>query len=120
MGIFFERDGLPRMAGRIFALILTAPGELVSTSEILSLLHASRGSVSTMTRFLIDRGIIEKTGQRGQRQDYFRIKTDALNSMFAKRLNTVQDFKTMMTEAIHYTEPGSENRRMVEGIGRLL
>ncbi|MBI39443.1 MAG: hypothetical protein CMF59_07575 [Leptospiraceae bacterium] len=114
MGIFFERDGLPRMAGRIFALILTAPGELVSTSEILSLLHASRGSVSTMTRFLIDRGIIEKTGQRGQRQDYFRIKTDALNSMFAKRLNTVQDFKTMMTEAIHYTEPGSENRRMVE------
>ena len=29
MGIFFEREGLPRMAGRVFALLLTGNGEHV-------------------------------------------------------------------------------------------
>ena len=114
MGIFFERSGLPRMAGRIFGLLLTDTREVVSTSEILDLLHASRGSVSTMTRFLMERGIIEKTGKRGERQDYFRVKYDALNSMFSKRLEMIQDFKLIVRDGINFTEPESNSRRMVQ------
>lgn len=113
MGIFFEREGLPRMAGRVFALLLTDESEVLSTSEIIRMLHASRGSVSTMTRFLLERGMIEKTGQPGQRQDFFRIKPDALNTMFSERMRIVQEFKAVIGEARGFTVPGSARHAMV-------
>ena len=114
MGIFFEKEGLPRMAGRIFELLLSDKRDSVATSEILEALHASRGSVSTMTRFLMERGMIEKTGKRGERQDYFRIKRKSLNTMFSNRLNIVHEFKAIMVDGLSFTEPESENHQMVE------
>ncbi|HBS03658.1 MAG TPA: hypothetical protein DEA96_01750 [Leptospiraceae bacterium] len=114
MAAFFERGGFPRMAGRIFGLLLTEPDELVSTSAILKRLHASRGSVSTMTRILIEHGMIEKTARQGRREDHFRVKADALPSLFAKRLEIVQDFKAIMADAMRLTECESRNGRMVK------
>ncbi|MCB1168791.1 MAG: hypothetical protein KDK25_00570 [Leptospiraceae bacterium] len=113
MGIFFEREGLPRMAGRVFALLLTDEKDILSTANILELLHASRGSVSTMTRFLMHRGMIEKTGRPGERQDYFRIKADALNTMFSERLKIVHEFKSVIREGLQYAKPGSASYDMI-------
>lgn len=114
MGIFFEREGLPRMAGRVFALLLTDERETLSTANILELLHASRGSVSTMTRFLMHRGMIEKTGRPGERQDYFQIKADALNTMFSERLRIVHEFKSVIREGLDYAKPGSASFLMIQ------
>ena len=78
VGIVFERMGLPRMAGRIFGWLLVSDPVQQSPEQIASALLASRGSVSTMTRFLIQLGLIERLGLPGVRHLVFRIRADAL------------------------------------------
>ncbi len=76
-GLLFEESGHPRMAGRILGCLLISDQPHLSTTEIAETLQASRGSLSTMTRFLLQMGLIERVGLPGRRLDYFRIKAGA-------------------------------------------
>jgi DNA-binding transcriptional regulator GbsR (MarR family) len=78
VGVVFERLGLPRMAGRIFGWLLVSDPIQQSPEQISSALLASRGSVSTTTRFLTQLGLIERQGVPGVRHLVFRIRADAL------------------------------------------
>jgi DNA-binding transcriptional regulator GbsR (MarR family) len=80
-----EGDGLPRIAGRIFGLLLTGEREL-SLDEITKELGASKGSASVNTRLLEERGIIERVSHSGDRRDYYRIMPDLFERMMEMRL----------------------------------
>jgi DNA-binding transcriptional regulator GbsR (MarR family) len=80
-----EGDGLPRIAGRIFGLLLTGEREL-SLDELTKELGASKGSASVNTRLLEDRGIIERVSRTGDRRDYYRIMPDLFERMMEMRL----------------------------------
>jgi len=77
VGLLFEEGGHPRMAGRILGCLLISDPPYLSITELAELLQASKGSLSTMTRFLLQMGLIERVGLPGQRRDYFRIKFGA-------------------------------------------
>jgi DNA-binding transcriptional regulator GbsR (MarR family) len=77
VGLFFEEGGHPRMAGRILGCLLISDPPYLSTTELAEILQASKGSLSTMTRFLLQMGLIERVGLPGKRCDYFRIKSSA-------------------------------------------
>jgi hypothetical protein len=77
IGLFVERGGMPRMAGRIMGRLLIAAPPHQSAGELADSLLASRGSVSTATRLLIQLGLIERVGLHGHRRDYFRIRPNA-------------------------------------------
>jgi DNA-binding transcriptional regulator GbsR (MarR family) len=72
MGLHFEADGLPRIAGRILGHFILEGGPF-SFSAIAQRLKISRASVSTNTRLLAEMGVIERTSVSGERQDYFRM-----------------------------------------------
>jgi DNA-binding transcriptional regulator GbsR (MarR family) len=80
-----EGDGLPRIAGRIFGLLLTGEGEL-SLDEITSQLGASKGSASVNTRLLEQRGFIERVSRPGDRRDYYRVTPDLFERTMEQRL----------------------------------
>jgi len=77
VGIIFEQTGLPRMAGRIFGWLLVSDPQHQSTDQLAEALMASKGSMSSMTRLLIQAGFIERLSLPGVRHDYFRICNDA-------------------------------------------
>ena len=77
VGLFIERMGLPRMAGRVLGKLLISVPPHQSTGELAESLLASKGSISTMTRLLIQGGLIERMSLPGERRDYFRIKPNA-------------------------------------------
>ena len=81
VGIIFEDTGLPRMAGRIFGWLMIADPPHQSAGEITEVLMASKGSISTMTRLLIQNNFIERISLPGVRQDYFRLRPDAWRHM---------------------------------------
>ena len=81
VGIAFEQTGLPRTAGRIFGWLLISDPPLQSTSELAEALMASRGSISTTTRLLIQIGLIERISLPGVRHDYFHLRPDAWQHM---------------------------------------
>ncbi|MBB3711292.1 DNA-binding transcriptional regulator GbsR (MarR family) [Limimaricola variabilis] len=82
VGLIAQSKGLPRIAGRVFAL-LVFDGETVSFADLATRLGVSRGSVSSATRLLEDRGMIKRVGKPGQRQDFFRLADDPYESMLA-------------------------------------
>ena len=77
IGLFVERGGLPRMAGHIMGRLLISAPPHQSAGELADSLLASKGSVSTATRLLIQLGLIERVGFPGHRRDYFRIRPNA-------------------------------------------
>src|SRR6478672_12252614 len=80
-----EGDGLPRIAGRIFGLLLTGERDL-SLDEIANQLGASKGSASVNTRLLEQNGFIERVSKPGDRRDYYRISPDLFERTMSERL----------------------------------
>ena len=78
VGIAFEQTGLPRMAGRIFGWLLISAPPYQSSAELAEVLMASKGSISTTTRLLIQIGLVERFVRPGERYDHFRLREDAL------------------------------------------
>jgi len=86
VGIVFEQTGMPRMAGRILGWLLISDPPHQSTEQITKALIASKGSISTMTRLLIQIGLIERLSLPGVRCDYFRLRSDAWQHMIGRGL----------------------------------
>lgn len=76
---------MPRIAGRIFGLLLTGERDL-SLDEIAQELGASKGSASVNTRLLEQRGFIERVSRPGDRRDYYRIMPDLFERTLEQRL----------------------------------
>lgn len=72
LGIIFQNEGLPRIAGRILGFLIISEDPKRFT-ELVEELKISKGSVSTNTRLLVDLGAIERIAKAGDRQDYFRL-----------------------------------------------
>jgi DNA-binding transcriptional regulator GbsR (MarR family) len=89
VGLLLEQSGLPRMAGRILGLLLICNPPHQSPSELAETLHASKGSISTMTRLLIEMGLIERIAVPERRRDYFRIKPGAWSQIIMFEVSEV-------------------------------
>jgi len=100
VGIFFEQSGMPRMAGRILGWLMISNPPHQTTGELTEALLASKGSISTMTRFLIRLGLIERLSLPGQRRDYFRIKGGAWNQMIQDSLVQIIVFRQLIERGL--------------------
>jgi DNA-binding transcriptional regulator GbsR (MarR family) len=75
IGLYFERLGLPRIAGKILGVLLISDPPAQSITEIGEKLNASKSSISVMSRLLTGAGLIEKVPSPLPRRDYFKFKT---------------------------------------------
>jgi len=102
VGIVFEQTGLPRMAGRILGWLLISDPPHQSTDQLTEALMASKGSISTMTRHLIQLGLVGRLSLPGVRHDYFRLRSDAPQHMIRRGL--VDEIKMVRQLAEHGLE----------------
>lgn len=91
LGLISQADGLPRIAGRILA-VLVLHDEAFSFSQLSDKLQVSRASISTNTRLLESLSVIERTTKPGERQDYFRLRKNPY-------LSLVQSWQTRLQHA---------------------
>lgn len=89
-----EEDGLPRIAGRIIAL-LAIRSQPMSFDELAETLQISRGSVSTNTRLLEQRNIIRRVSRLGERKDLFEIGADSHIRFFETMLRRQQRMRDL-------------------------
>ena len=109
VGVFFERLGTTRMAGRVFGRLLISVPPHQSMDELAEALHASKGSISTSTRYLIQLGMIERIGIPGERRDYFHMKPNIWGSMLRQRVETITHFEDLARRGLELIE--GENSR---------
>lgn len=80
IGVIVQTEGLPRIAGRVLAMLLY-DGERVSFGELAQALQVSRGSVSSSVRLLETQQLIKRVAKPGDRQDYFQIVEHAFPNL---------------------------------------
>ncbi|MBU2983176.1 MarR family transcriptional regulator [Lentibacter algarum] len=80
IGIIAQSEGVPRIAGRVLAMLLY-DGDRVSFGELATALQVSRGSVSSSVRILETQQLIKRVSKAGDRQDYFQVLDNAFANM---------------------------------------
>ncbi|HEX6057975.1 MAG TPA: MarR family transcriptional regulator [Gemmatimonadaceae bacterium] len=98
MGLLWENDGLPRIAGRIFGLLLVTPGAC-SLDDLAETLGVSKASISTDARRLEQLGFLERTSRPGDRRDYYRASNDLVERSLQIRLDALRKVRRLLAEA---------------------
>ena len=104
--LIFEQFGFPRMAGRIFALLVLTEEPYVTQSDLTEQLQASTGSISTMVRLLEQLGFVERVSLPGHRRDRFRVRPDPLVEMSKRRIEGIIHMINAVDNAKHHKEIG--------------
>jgi len=99
LAVAMEADGLPRIAGRTFALLLLSE-DAISLDAIAEAIGASKASASVNTRLLEQRGLIERVSLQGDRRDYYRSVSNLFVRTMEQRLSKWQRFHEIMNDGI--------------------
>lgn len=100
VALFWEAHGLPRIAGRILGLLLVCDPPHRSAKELAAELGASKGSVSAMTRLLLQSGTIEVVPVPGERATYYRLSPDSLERKLERRLIEMVAFRELADKGL--------------------
>ena len=120
VALLFEQFGMTRMAGRILGWLLVCEPPYQSLNELAEALQASKGSISTMTRFLIERGVVERFTLPGERRDYFRIRPDAWTGIMAERVEQMALIRQMAERGLEVLSGAPrESRQRLEDLSDL-
>jgi hypothetical protein len=76
VGLYFESQGVPRMAGRLLAWLLICDPPEQTMPAMVKRLKVSKGSVSTMLRLLQQFQLVVRISKPGIRADFYRIGED--------------------------------------------
>lgn len=97
MGQIFEADGFPRIAGRLFGLLMLRE-EPSSLNHLAATLGVSKASVSTNARLLASHGVIERADVPHDRRDYYQIIPNFFMRMMEERLERWRTFADVVGE----------------------
>lgn len=111
VAVAFEEGGLPRMAGRIIGWLLISDPPEQSSSQLATVLHASKGSISSATRLLLPSGLVERRSLPGERRDYFRIRPEAWAELVRVRLAQVISFRELTQRGLDLLADAEPDRR---------
>jgi DNA-binding transcriptional regulator GbsR (MarR family) len=77
-GMYFEQYGMSRILGRVYGLLMIADEPMLGLDQMAEQLGISKASVSTTVRQLQAFNLVEKVTVPGDRKDYYRIVSNAL------------------------------------------
>ena len=98
IALFFETEGFSRIGGRIFGRLLLAD-TAISLDGLAGDLAASKASISTETRSLERRGILERVGKPGDRRVYYRVAPELPIPTMSLRLDRWRRFSQLLEDA---------------------
>lgn len=93
----FEHEGLPPIAGRIFALLLLSE-DARSLDDLSEELGVSKASASTNARLLAQIGVVESARRAGSRRDYYQVASDLFERSMAQWLERWRAFTELIGE----------------------
>ncbi|MEW5814896.1 MAG: MarR family transcriptional regulator [Spirochaetota bacterium] len=108
-GLLMETAGYPRMSGRILGLLLISEKPYLSIGEITEILKASKGSISTMIRLLMQISIIERVLIPGERRDHFKVRENLWSYFIKERMLLLSEFRKHAEKGIKLVKNSSLN-----------
>ncbi|GAB2954404.1 GbsR/MarR family transcriptional regulator [Nonomuraea fastidiosa] len=111
VAIFFSREGMPLIAGRVIGWLLICDPPEQTAAQLAEVLRVSRSSISSATRLLTPSGLVEGVRRRGERQEYFRIAPDGWSRMLAARYAKTAAFREITEEGLRVLDGSDPGRR---------
>jgi DNA-binding transcriptional regulator GbsR (MarR family) len=111
-GLLLESTGLPRIAGQVLGWFQVCEPEAQSLADIVAALGISKASASTMTRFLEQVGILERTILPNDRRDYYRLSRDAWHRFFQSRMEMMRKLRRNADHGLTVLAHESPERRL--------
>jgi DNA-binding MarR family transcriptional regulator len=111
-GLFFEGLGLPRIGGRILALLQLAEAPL-TLDDIAGSLEVSRASVSTNTRHFVTLGLVDIVSPIGERRTFYQWSPQAWErrvTLARSLFSSVGNFARMGVAAVGDQRPAATER----------
>lgn len=107
MGLFFERQGVPRIGGRILGLLLLAEKPL-ALGEVAGLLRVSPASVSTNVRQLQASGLVDPASIPGDRRHYYVFNSAGWDHRLELAVSAMDTLGKLCQDAL--ARPGMKQR----------
>jgi len=117
IGLILEEQGRPRIAGRILGWLLICEPPYQSFGDLVEILGVSKGSVSSMTRLLLEGGLIERVAVPGERQTFYQMAPDAwarVLSWMAARVRRMAEAAEQGLELVERLHPDADSWRLRE------
>ncbi|MDQ1287121.1 MAG: hypothetical protein QG622_686 [Actinomycetota bacterium] len=111
-GLFFERLGLSRTAGRVMGWLLVGPD--AEAGELAGHLAVAKSSMSVALRQLDQAGLVERYRLPGTRRDRYRLAEDVFARSFRSRMTEFTAFTDLATRGLDMVGDDPERRRRLE------
>lgn len=99
LGLLVEGEGwMPRIAGRALGWLLVASAPQ-SQADLCAGLQASAGAISSATRLLVSKGLVERVARPGDRRTYLRVSPSAWSVMERDGLRGVRRYIALASKA---------------------
>jgi DNA-binding transcriptional regulator GbsR (MarR family) len=99
------------MAGRILAWLLICEPPEQTMHDLTEALQASKSSISTMTRMLIQFGMVERVSLPGQRRDFYRVPVDFWEHWLEDSVASIAAFRKIAARGLGLLGNVSAQRR---------
>ena len=103
-GLFFERVGLPRIAGRVMGWLLICDPPRQTAQQLAEALHASAGSISNVTRTLESLGYVTRAAVPGSRRRHYAATSSWSNTM-RNRIGWISAYRELVDRGLDEVKP---------------
>jgi DNA-binding transcriptional regulator GbsR (MarR family) len=117
-GMYFEQYGMPRILGRIYGLLMISDEPMLGLDQMAAQLSISKASVSTTVRQLQAFTLIEKVTIPGDRKDYYRAVSNALEYLKTSMSGSIRLGK-LIERAVQLEDMSGVTRQKLERLEHL-
>jgi DNA-binding transcriptional regulator GbsR (MarR family) len=107
-GFMAEQYGLPPITGRILGWLMICDPPEQSAGDIASAIGASRASLTTNMRLLVDSTLVRRLTRPGARTTYYRVDDDAWETVVRRRMASMAAFREITQAGMKLVGTGSQ------------
>ncbi len=116
MGLLWEGQGLPRIAGRMIGYLGLQP-DAITLDEMADALGVSKASVSNDARRLERLGFVARVGRAGDRRDYYALAPDMPARVVAQKLEELEQLQASLVEAADLPDMAAPVKARLQAFG---
>lgn len=109
-----EGVGFPRSTARVYAALMMAEGEGLSTRELVEELETSKASITNAMQFLVGTELVERYRVRGSRQAHYRILKGTWGQILGRKFTATTVVREVAAEALEFVETDLARERLKE------
>ncbi len=116
VGLWTESVGMPRMAGRVYGRLLICDPPEQSSAQLADYLGASKASISTTTRLLMQLGMAERVPVPGSRASYFAVRAESFGQLMEAEVVRTRIARELMERGLRSLadRPPAQRQRLQE------